>query len=348
MMMNTSTLRTMAVAVLALTSSVAAQAEQPTAFVDTTGYLMTPPAALPFAVNTPGCAAYDPSTADWAAVRQDILNYLGQSSALIGPEQVPYKRVAAMLVRASFHDAGAFENGVGGADGSLICNDEEQMRRANGAPLKFVPYVRAALAPLAEKYSISYADAIAVGGAVAAEFLGHGSDFALKVGRCDSAMGNPNVLPKDDINYGEFLHYFNSVGIDIADAAALMGSHTVLEDGEGHSDGEQQYKWGATYFNDQLTGTISVLPTVDPATGRATQQVEWSTGKNWQYTINDALIAPQNVDAARRCPFSRMYKRLVKQFAMDPTTWEAAYASAYTRMTEIGATWSDKATDISL
>ena len=162
-------------------------------------------------------------------------------------------------------------------------------------------------------------------------------------------MVNPDdVLPAADLNYDQFVHYFNSVGINIEDAAALMGSHVVLEDGEGHSDGVQQYQWSNKFYNDQLTGTISVVDTTDPKTGKPAKDVAWSTGNNWQYTVNDALTAPQNVEAERRCPFARIYKRLVKQFAMDTSTWEAKYASAFGRLTEIGATWSDNATDIKL
>ena len=56
------------------------------------------------------------------------------------------------------------------------------IRNANAAPVKFVPYVRAALWPIVEKHAISWADAIQVSGAVGAQFLGKKDAFTLKVG----------------------------------------------------------------------------------------------------------------------------------------------------------------------
>lgn len=61
----------------------------------------------------------------------------------------------------------------------------------------------------------------------------------------------------------------------------------------------------------------------------------------WHYTVNDAYDAPQNVCSMgpSTCPFAKLYKQLIKEFAGDSGRWEAAYSGAYARMTEIGATW---------
>lgn len=276
-----------------------------------------------------------------AGAAVDIIEYLAQPGGALGPDSVPYKRVAAMLVRAAFHDAGAHSNGAGGADGSAMVTGDEQHRGANTNPLKFMPYVRAALWPVVDAHAISWADALQVAGAAAAQFLGKPDTFTLKVGRCDNATPNPDVLPAANLTYGEFVHYWASVGIEIDDAAALMGSHVIMEDGQGHSDGTQQYQWTNKFYTDSTTGTIRVVE------GETAQAVQWSEGA-WQYTVNDAFDAPQNVQAMRRCPFARLYKRLIAQFAGDRQRWEHAYAAAYARMADIGATWAPAATEISV
>ena len=61
-------------------------------------------------------------------------------------------------------------------------------RNANEAPVKFVPYVRAALWPIVEKHAISWADAIQVSGAVGAQFLGKKDAFTLKVVRAQAMI----------------------------------------------------------------------------------------------------------------------------------------------------------------
>lgn len=53
-----------------------------------------------------GCESYDPVSVDWEAVRDDIVSYLSQGGGSIGPDGVTYARVAPMMVRATFHDAG--------------------------------------------------------------------------------------------------------------------------------------------------------------------------------------------------------------------------------------------------
>lgn len=79
--------------------------------------------ATGFTTEVPGivwssaqCDNYDPSKVDWLAFRDDVKKQLGQGGN-IGPDRIPFRRVAPMLIRSAFHDSGSFRNGVGGADG---------------------------------------------------------------------------------------------------------------------------------------------------------------------------------------------------------------------------------------
>ena len=303
---------------------------------------------LVFAIGTDACDNYDPTPGrvDWAQVRQEVIDYLLQPGGSLGPDNVPYKRVAAMMVRAGFHDPGAFHNGIGGADGSAALSYQEQFWEANASPLRFWPYVRAALWPIVDRHAISWADAIAVSGAAAAQFLGKPDTFNITVGRCDTNTPNTEgILPAANLTYTQFVDYWNSLGINVQTAAALMGAHTVVEDGTDHSNGVQQYQWGNKFFRDSTSGTIQVEGPPD------NQTVTWSNG-DWQYTVNDAFDAPQNIAQGSpvkgKCPFASLYTTTIQRYADDAARWETNYGIAYVKLTEVGATWSAAATVVTI
>ena len=73
---------------------------------------------------------------------QDILELLGKDGK-IGPDNLPYRRLAAFFIRGAFHDAGTHKNGVGGMDGSMLLTKEEQDAPPNIVPFKVCVYTRA-------------------------------------------------------------------------------------------------------------------------------------------------------------------------------------------------------------
>ena len=75
--------------------------------------------------------------------------------------------------------------------------------------------------------------------------------------------------------------------------------------------------------------------------------MEWSEG-NWQYTVNDANDAPQNVKPDSKCPFARFYKNLIKELTNDEDAWARAYTGAYQRLGEINAVWAPAAIAIEI
>eukprot|EP01135_Chromosphaera_perkinsii_P006885 Nk52_evm40s621 gene=Nk52_evmTU40s621 len=312
------------------------------------------------------CDSYDATAMDWNGFRQELMDFF-KADGTIGPDDLPHKRIAAVLVRATFHDAGSFlaDNseeliaekesekhfalhrqlkGTGGADGSMVLSPDEQNWRGNNFPFAMVPYVRGILLPMANKYGCSVADAIQVAGAVATCFLaesrliGPNSDKSLfqvapkfddlPIGRCDNSETNPEVLPSGLLDFKGFAQYWRTVGISIRDAAALMGSHSVVEDGPGRSDGVQQFKWSNKFFSDGTTGIIA------KAVGFV---VEWSAGR-WHYTPNDGNSVPQNVPSS--CPFKKLYSELMSAFASDERKWDIGFVEAFYRMSSIGAKWS--------
>lgn len=323
----------------------AATVSWPTAFVAAQeGYTTDVPTSM--YLDGFGCETYDPSTVDWGAVRDDIIAYLDRPGS-IGPDDVPYSRVAPMLVRASFHDAGSHRNGEGGADGSALLTYEEQFWDANGAPLKFMPYVRAALWEVVDNYGISWADAIVVGGVAGAKYLGASNSFPLTFGRCDSDSVNPQVLPAGNMEYREFAQYWLSVGINIKDAAALMGSHSAIDDHEGEGD---PVNWSNSLYQAQARPGAGIV-VVDDSESEGPNGVEWNGPGVFKYIVGDAHNAPENVQAScatQSCPFMNQFLRVTYTWAVNEGAWASAFASAYEKMTRIGAVWAPVASRQSL
>lgn len=106
------------------------------------GFAQTPLASKFLSGST--CSQYNPADVNWEAVRKALLTYFSRNGT-IAPDNIPYKRVASLAVRAAFHDAGTFKNNIGGLDGSSMLNSVEQNWDDNSLPFKFLPYVRSAL-----------------------------------------------------------------------------------------------------------------------------------------------------------------------------------------------------------
>lgn len=51
-----------------------------------------------FLTSDGGCDSYDPTSVDWNAVKDDIINYLGSGESGYGPDRITAERVAPILV----------------------------------------------------------------------------------------------------------------------------------------------------------------------------------------------------------------------------------------------------------
>lgn len=284
-------------------------------------------------VGTPGCTGYKPSSVNWVAARDWLIAYFKQPG-LVGPDQIPYTRVATLALRASFHDAGSRQGVRGGQDGSSVLAAPEQDWEANSFPFRFTPYVKAAVWPLVNVFGMSFADAIALAGFTGAQFIGAPSRATLSFGRCDSNIENPNVLPMFNLDYIAFAKYWASVGISMADAANLMGVHSAID----NEHGGPAVQWSSVMYQSQLKGTLKIVNITEPEGPKA---VKWSEGP-WKYTTNDALMSAQLIAQTcnpqpSKCPFKQQYLNLIASFAADVNKWNNQFSGAYDRMTRIGA-----------
>eukprot|EP00906_Rhabdomonas_costata_P014049 RCo020147 len=286
------------------------------------------------------CNGYNPASVNWNAVHNAFITYFGRSGT-ISPNTVniSFARVASLSVRVAFHDAGAYSSGVGGADGSAMLSQTEQQWDGNRVPFPFLPYVRAALTTVVPTYGISWADGVVMAGVAGTHFMGGNINFTVTLGRCDNSATNPPVLPGSGLTYQQAAVYWNSVGISLVDAAALLGSHSTIVAPAGDPP-----NWSNELFVAQMSGGLTIKnasATFGPA------GVQWTNGHGrvWKYTVNDAynapsLLNPSCTPAPSACPFLSQFLSATQQFASSNSQWNVAYGQAYDRMTRIGAQWA--------
>ncbi|CAJ1448432.1 unnamed protein product [Effrenium voratum] len=144
-------------------------------------------------------------------VRQKVL-----ALAAARPELAP------ALLRLAFHDAATWRKGRDGPNGSIRF---ELARNENVGPS-----LRAALqqvSTIVDSCQVSWADAIAVGGAAAVEALG-GPVIPVDTGRKDVDVADAEGrLPDAALTAGAIRDYFRQLGLSDAELVALVGAHTV-------------------------------------------------------------------------------------------------------------------------
>ncbi|KAG2484026.1 hypothetical protein HYH03_017116 [Edaphochlamys debaryana] len=217
---------------------------------------------------------YDPQDKDWASV-------VSVCRALFQYE----KRFASFFIRSSFHDSLAVDvtkcpgPECGGADASLFLTFDELARPEN-ADDNFALITARAAKKIASFFDISVADTMAVCAAVAPEVLSNGrlrildGTKALRVGRLDSIRpAPPNQLPPNSANASSFLTFWTARGFTPREAAALMGSHCLVDSqgcfkGPGRSDycdpstqdcsNVRMFRWENHYYKDICSATLKV------------------------------------------------------------------------------------------
>lgn len=235
----------------------------------------------PKIAGTPQGDGYDPRYKDWAGV-------VSVCRALFKYE----KRFAGFFTRASFHDALSLDavkcskdpTSCGGADASLFLTLEELVRGENSQHHTAFLAGQAAI-KIAAWFDTSVADVLAVcaGEAPAfiskgrAKIIGYDGKKNFKVGRLDSVTPAPPFkLVPPTATLEEWAGFWKALNFTLAEASALMGSHTLLEPqacymGPEYNNAEcdplyrdctnvQMFRWDNHYYRDICTPTITVKP----------------------------------------------------------------------------------------
>ncbi|GME22861.1 hypothetical protein GTA08_BOTSDO01699 [Neofusicoccum parvum] len=144
--------------------------------------------------------------------------------------------LARATLRLAFHDMGTFSLSApftapagGGADGSLLLNDDEMTRpENNNDPVK---NSRAFLLSLQTKHSVGAADLVAFAASTAVASCPGGPLVRTVVGRRDSsAAAAPRLLPPGfgpGADHDAILALFRDKGFSPSELSALMGAHSV-------------------------------------------------------------------------------------------------------------------------
>jgi manganese peroxidase len=139
--------------------------------------------------------------------------------------------LARAAVRLGFHDASTWSltTGPGGADGSLLLNDDEITRPENNG----LQQIRTTLLGLLAKYKsygyeIGAADLVQFSHNAATVLCPLGPRLFTFIGRDDSSLVPPHgLLPDTHSPAPVLIDLFNNKTINFVDLTALIGAHTT-------------------------------------------------------------------------------------------------------------------------
>ncbi|KAK2660431.1 hypothetical protein Ddye_006964 [Dipteronia dyeriana] len=160
----------------------------------------------------------------------------GSNEYLVVKEEaakVVSKGKAAGVLRLAFHDAGTFEidGNSGGMNGSIVFELERPENAGLKKSLKILEKVKS---QVDANQPVSWADMIAVGGAVAVSVCG-GPSIPVSLGRLDSMKPDPEgKLPEESLDANGLKRCFQRKGFSTQDLVALSGAHTLGSKGFGN------------------------------------------------------------------------------------------------------------------
>jgi len=250
-------------------------------------------------------------------------------------EFISTKNCGPILIRLSWHDAGAYSSGklTGGCPNAV-------MRFTDGGESSFghnagLPSVAVGLlAPLAEKHvetgAISHADLWALAANVAIETMG-GPAIPTRFGRVDAQSSAESVesqegrLPAGDQGVDHLREIFGPKGISDREIVALSGAHTVggCKPERSGFDGvwtEEHLKFDNSYFTELLSKPY-VVETVE-ATG-CPQHRDPESGT---IMLNSDIALLE--DAA--------FKAVAEEYARDQDAFFRDFATAWVKIQENG------------
>lgn len=139
------------------------------------------------------------------------------------PAGAPSTNLAALWIRAVFHDAGTFtaSTKTGGADGSLLTFQHEAINAGLLGSL--------ATSFVGGYVNLSKADTISLAGAVTVTICG-GPVISFQAGRIDTVVPTrpDGLIPEADESFSQIVSKLNRMGLYNEDIVALVtGSHTM-------------------------------------------------------------------------------------------------------------------------
>ncbi|PRW56218.1 hypothetical protein C2E21_5015 [Chlorella sorokiniana] len=234
------------------------------------------------------------------------------------------------LLRFAFHDAGTYDRAkkTGGANGSIRLELATAVRNMRDAARLVDSWRRAINARLASDAqvpagtAISYADTVQLAGAAAVIATGLSKDALWKplpVGRVDSpplsasaaaSSDNTTLLPPATLDFGQLACLFLANGYTLDELVALSGAHSI---------GFRQ--------TPPVAGTP---PSLVPLTATP------SSFDTDYYSLVLAGSAAFRTDNSLRDPRTLA---TVQKFAANQAAFHTAFASAYIKMSKMGASW---------
>lgn len=139
--------------------------------------------------------------------------------------------LARQAIRLGFHDAAAWDSSLpnGGADGSVVLNEEESARFENSALQDIISQMKQWGAQL-KQYDVSMADLIQLGAMTATVVCPGGPRIKAYMGRDDSDNLPPeNLIPSPFAGAEENIALFKAKTFTATDLVALVGAHTVSQ-----------------------------------------------------------------------------------------------------------------------
>lgn len=216
---------------------------------------------------------------------------------------------AGQWIRAAFHECGTFNqfDGSGGNTGSLQFEMDRPENRGLQGTVAFYQ-------SMMTEFSISFADAIVVGGIVAVEACG-GPIMEITLGRGDlGAVDAVRLLPPPNANALQSKQIFiNRMGFTAAETVALVGGgHSAARVNTANSPG-------------LVSGPLDTTPAIfDNAYFQQILTVQPAAG---------TVRIPADVLLAADPELKPIYQ----QFAFNAAEFNAVFAQAYVKMLDLGA-----------
>ncbi|KAI1769270.1 putative class II peroxidase [Hypoxylon sp. FL1150] len=175
--------------------------------------------------------------------------------------------LARGAIRQGFHDAAAWDknSAYGGADGSLLLNDDELARPENRGLEDIAAQTKAWYSEY-EQYNISMADLIQTAAIVGTVSCPGGPRIRHFVGRKDdSTAAPPNKLPLPEQDADFLVGLFAAKTFDANDLVALIGAHTAAKQKfvdparAGASEDSTPNIWDTKFYSETLQGDNTTI-----------------------------------------------------------------------------------------
>lgn len=239
-----------------------------------------------------------------------------------------------ILVRLAWHASGTYDEatGTGGSNGATMRFKPEKDYGAN----RGLEVARDRLKPIKGRFHwITYADLWTLAGAVAIEELG-GPVIPWRPGRTDAENGTAcppdGRLPDASKNSTHLRHIFYRMGFNDQEIVALSGAHTL---GRCH---RERSGYDGPWTRTPLKFTNSYFTEL--------MKYKWHV-KDWdgplQYEDADAAVMMLPTDMALLV--DNRFHKWVKIYAKDEDQFFKDFASAFSRMLELGVPFPEDSDD---